>query len=183
MERIALIDLDSTIVHTTKGWLNVLNTEFCKQVTLDDLKTWDTLTEIFPKKRCYQILDSPYFYQKHVKPIEGSLEFLKELKEMGYAIKLLTASNKNESKIEYINENFPDVFSELIFDPLKYKHKGDVIVDDNFKHVYEHMKANDSKGFLYLHHGKYLYSDVRWHNRNFHRAMSYESILKRLRDD
>lgn len=183
MSKIALIDLDSTIVHTTEGWLKVLNSEFNKQITLADLKDWETIVTVFPKKRAYQILDSPYFYQEYVRPIKGSFEFLQELKVLGYTVNLLTASNKNDSKIEYVHDYFPNIFSDLIFDNEKYKHKGDIIVDDNFKHVYEHVNNNDSLGFLYLHHGKYLYSDVRWRNRNFHRVMDYESILKKLKEN
>ena len=179
MKKIVLVDLDSTIVDTTEGWLKVLNATFNKNISLADLKDWDDIHRFFGKKEAKAVLFSENFYQKHVNPIEGAYDFLMSTKELGYEVKLLTASPKSTTKIEYINEKFPNVFSELIFEIDKTKVFGHIIVDDAPHNVIPHIKAHNSLGFLYNHNGTYEYNDVLWSNPRFFRVKNYNKILKR----
>lgn len=180
MKKIVLVDLDSTIVHTTEAWLKVLNATFNKNITLSDLKDWEDIHRFFGKKESKSILFSENFYKNHVKPIEGAYEFLMSINALGYDVKLLTASPKSNSKIDYINENFPNVFSELIFEIDKTKVHGDIIIDDAPHNVIPHMRTHKSLGFLYNHNGTYQYNDVLWSNPQFFRVKNYSKILEIL---
>jgi 5'(3')-deoxyribonucleotidase len=181
MAQIALIDLDSTITHTLHGWLKVLNLSQGKNIKISDLKTWDSLYHYFGKKESQQALFSVGFYQKHIEPIEGALDFLLELKAIGFEVKLLTATAKDPSKIEYINTHFPNIFSELMFRQDKGGVFGDIILDDHPEHVINHVRNHNSLGFLYSHEGTYQYNDVLWNNPRFFRVPNYQKILDILR--
>ena len=178
---LALIDLDSTITHTLHGWLKVLNQEQGKNIQVSDLKEWNSLHHFFGKKESQQVLFRDGFYQEHIEPIEGALDFLTELKVLGFEVKLLTATAKNDSKLEYIHTNFPNIFSELIFKQDKENVFGHIIVDDHPEHVIKHVRNHNSFGFLYTHNDTYKYNDVLWNNPRFFRVPSYQRILDILR--
>lgn len=176
-----LIDLDGTLTNTMGAWLTELNTLHAKDYKEEDIYNWDDITKWYPKKSCYEVLNSRGFYTDKVKPIPGASEFLKELKELGMDLKLVTANTESAEKKDYIANNFPSIFSEVVFIHDKSRIKGDFIFDDKFENVYHHIKSNDSLGLLYRHGGAYKYNDMIYRSPKYHRVNSYQDAISLIK--
>jgi len=175
---VGIIDLDGVLTHTSEAWLSVLNEQHGTSYTTADIFTWEDITTWFPKKDCYAVLNSEGFYKDLVKPIEGSLEFLTELKELGVTLKLVTANKYSDERHQYIEDNFPDIFSDIHFTDDKTTVLGDFILDDKFENVVNYRNTHNKLGLLYRHFDTYKYNDMRVRSPNFYRVNTYKDVIR-----
>lgn len=174
-----LVDLDSTLVDILTPTLKILNKKFKKEVKLEDITSWDKITEIFPKDAFYNLVESDNFYTDYVLPIAGSKEFIENLAKNNEIILVSSGKNSTE-KVNYIIKTYNNKFSDIIFTYNKHEIKGDVLIDDNFQTIYKWVKSTDKLGILFRNNGLYKWNDVLWKHRKFKWKNTYKEILKEI---
>lgn len=80
--KIIAVDVDGTIANTHLAWLDRYNQEYDDNLTKEDWLSWDIHEIVKPEcgKRIYKYIEDPKLYDD-VKPIEGSQEKIKTLKQ------------------------------------------------------------------------------------------------------
>ena len=132
---IILVDMDDTIEHLLKTWVDVLNTRYNRDVDWKAIKRWDTLA-VFPgltHNQVYGVLEEDDFW-KQVEPISGAKETLEYFISCGHKIVIVTAASYKSiyGKMEYcLFRNFPFIkWSDVIITSQKQLIKGDILIDD-----------------------------------------------------
>jgi len=175
-----LVDLDSTLVDILTPTLKILNKNFKKEVKLEDITSWNKITELFPKDAFYNLVESDNFYSDYVFPIKGSQEFIENLAKNNEII-LVSSGKNSEEKVNYITKTYNNKFNDIIFTYDTHTIKGDVLIDDRFQSIYKWVKSTDNLGILFRNNGLYKWNDVLWKNPKFKWGYTYEEILKEIK--
>jgi len=113
-------DLDSTLVQSSV--MRKVSLEF--NIDLPEQSDWG-FSEFSPevRKRVFELFRDPSFMCGEVTPIWGAKTFLKDLKHLGFNLKMITA-RANEVKagtIELVNKHFPQIESIHFVEPHETK--------------------------------------------------------------
>jgi len=174
-----LVDLDSTIVDILTPTIKILNKKLNKDVKLEDITSWDALTELFTKDEFYNLVENDDFYPNYVLPIAGSQEFIENLSKNNEVL-LVTSGKNNMEKVDYITKTYNNNFSDIIFTYEKHKINGDILIDDKFQTIYKWVNYTNNLGILFRNKGLWKWNDVLWKNPKFKCGYTYEDILKEI---
>lgn len=132
---IILVDMDDTIEHLLKAWVNGVNEKYGCCVSCDEIVSWD-VSAAFPgltHEQVYEIPMSPGFW-KTVEPIEGAPEVLSRLISSGNEVYIVTATPYEsifEKMSEVLFKYFPFLsWDQVIVTSRKQLIRGDVLIDD-----------------------------------------------------
>lgn len=130
-----LCDMDSIIVNLTQKWLDLYNKDHNDSLTVDDMVHWDMAHNVKIGRKIYDYLYSHEFF-KHVDPIPGALEALKEIHGKGHNLVVLSAPSwpgtSASDKISWIKHHLPWFNKrDIILGHNKHLVKGDVFIDDS----------------------------------------------------
>lgn len=130
-----LVDMDDTIEHLLKAWVEYLNERHGTTVKHEDITDWD-LTIAFPaltKEQVYAPLVEDELW-KRVEPMEKAAEVLQRIMAKGHTVKIVTATAYQtvRSKMENVLfKHFPFfTWKDVIIAQNKQMIKGDILVDD-----------------------------------------------------
>lgn len=141
-----LLDMDGIVVNLLDDWLYHYNREYDDNVTREDITSWDVHKYVKPEcgKNIYRILARPGLFD-HLPAIDGAIDAVTELADMGHDIRFATAPPSPDScrgKVEWIRRNFSHLdygMSRVFF--LHDKHwlapSVDVLVDDKPQTILE----------------------------------------------
>jgi len=132
-----LIDMDEVLVHTLDDWLYCYNHDYDDDKTIEDIKSWAVHDWIKPEcgTKVYEYLALEDFF-KHLMPIEGAVEGVKLLMELGHDVVIvsacpITAPGSYAEKLEWIKERMPFFpLKSFISCHRKDLVSGDVLLDD-----------------------------------------------------
>jgi hypothetical protein len=138
---IAIIDVDLTVVNSPKYWLHWLNSMAGTSYEIEEIGYAYNIGKHFEELlKPYRVHPSDFWRQSGaydlMKPIEGTLEGLERIKDLGYDI-VFTTFNKgfnSKSKHNFLRRNFGSVMDGYVV--TKEKHfissgtGRDIIVDD-----------------------------------------------------
>jgi 5'-nucleotidase len=137
-----LVDLDGTIAHFDKEFDRILNESYAHLVNIPrsgkqvSFNLWEGRTPE-EQEAIRDVMNRPGFY-RHLEPMEGAIEAVKEMEEEGHEVWFLTAPwNTNPSclqdKSDWIAEHFGEAHRDkLVFSKDKTIVSGDVLFDDKF---------------------------------------------------
>lgn len=132
---VILVDMDDTIEHLLKAWVNTLNERYNYSVDWTKITKWDTLAA-FPgltSEQVYGTLEEDDFWNK-VEPINGAKETLEYFINKGHKIVIVTAASYKSiyGKMEYcLFKNFPFLsWKDVVITSQKQLLKGDILIDD-----------------------------------------------------
>lgn len=148
-------DLDDVLIDLIPAWLNYINLKHGTDKKPEDIKSWsisnffksDIKKGLLTKEDLYKPLVIDDFW-KHIKPIEGMHDLLKNLKDTGmFDIYIATASNYHTIKYKLDNcvmKYYGDIIDEDHIILLKDKSmlNADILVDDYFGNVNKFLKTN-----------------------------------------
>lgn len=167
-----LVDMDDTISHLLKAWVEYLNERHGTTVKPDDITDWD-LTIAFPtltKEQVYAPLVEDELWDR-VEPMEHAADVLKRIIDEGHTVKIVTATAYQtiRSKMENVLfKHFPFfTWKDVIITQNKQMIKGDVMVDDaphnleNGDYTRVLMSASHNLKYNAEAHGMYRVSDWR----------------------
>lgn len=133
---IVCVDIDMTVVDLGGAWLNWLNNMTGKNLTMEDCNYEYNLGRYFEddlkklRLRPCDLFRSNTLYDC-LKPIEGSVEALKWLKDRGYEIVFVShvKGSHSKSKHNFLRRYFPFMDGYVV---TKEKHyvKHDILIDD-----------------------------------------------------
>jgi 5'(3')-deoxyribonucleotidase len=132
---------------------------------------------------------TPGIYDKHIKPLEGSIEFIRELIAIvgRFNVSIVTATPKGleEEKKQFCFKNYG--ISNVICTHEKWKHtKGAILIDDYWKHCMDHLLQNDDPCILFNYENDYPYADAKYITfpitNKLHRADSYKKVLEIIKE-
>lgn len=116
-------------------WIDALNKTYIANVKVSDVNNWD-ISPLFPsvpKKDLFKPIDNPEFWN-NVKPLDGSVEYIKRLIDDGHEVYVVTASHPNtvKPKLEKVlRVYFPYIpYKNVIIAHNKQMIKGDILIDD-----------------------------------------------------
>lgn len=155
---IVLVDMDDTLVNLLDAWIDALNKKYNIEVNSNEIIDWD-ISKFFPSLTKHQVFE-PLFdseFWDTVKPKEGAVQYLKQLKDDGYKIYICTSTNYKIIK---------DKMNKVLFKYFDFLSWSDVIVTYNKQLVNADFLVDD--GIHNLIGGKYkgILMDAP-HNRNF----------------
>lgn len=142
----------------------------------EDISYWEYLTDNFPRiKECW----GDFNHYSKGSPIEGSLEFLKELKKLVHVddIQIVTATYPQiiEDKTSLIKEIFK--LDNIIHTSNKAEFSKDsILIDDGLHNIISHRDSNDGISIIFdLNYG--WNQDIIEDNKKTFRAKSYKDVL------
>jgi 5'-nucleotidase len=136
-----LIDVDDTICDFVSIWLECYGADYNHKLTKEDILTWDLSHYVKPecgiKVYDYLKMDNLNLYYC-VSPIDGALEGIKRIEDLGHKIVFVTAMDYRNRKAEWlvVNGFFP-VYSnrDYVVSEDKSLIRGDLLIDDNCDNV------------------------------------------------
>lgn len=160
-----LIDIDSTITDTLKGWLEVLNRKYGTKAVDKDIVDWDmTKAESLKHLTNAQVLDVlnlPGFYY-NLEFIPGAVEAIEVLNKLHevYFVSARWGKTAHPETLQWYKENFPFMKSnQLIFCDKKELIPADIIIDDK----------PETLGTYWLKHENSVYLTFEYeYNKMFH---------------
>lgn len=188
------IDVDEVLSEIMIPLLDYYNSLYNKNIQLSDLKSvgLDKYWEVSAKESI-TIVEN-FFIEKfdEAKPIKGSIEGVKKLKNMGHELFILSARpiNVKEKTIAWINEIYGEVFTQMFFtdkfsnpnapkkSEIMKQHKIDLLIDDDPNNCFD--AANKGFQAILLNIDNRLhYSISDQEHKNVTKAYSWdEAILK-----
>lgn len=130
-----LIDMDDTIEHLGKAWVEYLNERHGTSVQHDDLVCWD-VSLAFPGLTNDQVYSPLYedAFWKTVQPVTGASEVIKKLMDDGHDVYIVTASTWQTLPSKMSNvlfKYFPYLsWNQVIVTHNKQLIMGDILIDD-----------------------------------------------------
>jgi 5'(3')-deoxyribonucleotidase len=104
--KIIALDIDDVILDLMPQWLSKYNDDYGDKLSPKDIADWSI--DLFVKPECgkkiYDYIKEPYVFLES-KPIDGALAGVKWLKEKGFRVVFISASNPNGSKEKWLREN------------------------------------------------------------------------------
>lgn len=129
-----LLDVDGPCARQTDVWLDYYNTKYNDSLQFEDITNWNIASFVKPECgiKIYDILSDPEFYE-HVKPVEGYVEGVQNLRNLGYRVIYVTSCplGTADQKIRWVlrhdegatwQDIFTGYYKEMIW--------GDVLIDD-----------------------------------------------------
>lgn len=147
---IILIDLDSILVDMVPTWLVKYNARTGENVCQDDIKDWKVDAYVKEPKVLNEILESDGFFVD-LPPMPGARDGFNELRKAGHDLIILTQPPRKsktgmEDKRIWMNRYFPDFdTSNMVFAHRKENYYGDILFDDNPKHLEDWKKRFPDK--------------------------------------
>lgn len=130
-----LVDMDDTIEHLLQAWVDYLNEHHETTTTVEDVHEWD-LSSSFPtltREQIYAPLLDDALWER-VQPMQYAADVLKQLKEDGHNIFIVTSTAYQtvKAKIEKVLfRYFPFIkWNDVIIAHNKQMIKGDILIDD-----------------------------------------------------
>lgn len=174
-----LVDMDDTLENLCETWVGYLNERHGTNVHIDDVKEWD-MTKAFPTLSKAELFAPLYEEElwKRVKPLPGSVEYVKRLLDDGHKVIVVTASHQNTVAYKLNNvlfRYFPFLTTnDVVVAYQKQLIRGDVLIDDaphnliggEYKGILmnaSHNKQFDAKaaGFIRVANWEEAYNTVR----------------------
>ena len=170
-----LIDMDDVLTTCVSVWVNMLNKKYGTNVKYVDVLYWD-LHLLFPHLTRDQILEplGQKEFWDQVEPLDNAIKYVKQLKECGNKIIIVTASYpaSYQYKGTVINKFFPFIdFDDIVVAHNKGLIAGDVLIDDNPKN----LESREGYGILFTApHNKAYQVD----NKKIFRANNWDEVYK-----
>lgn len=148
-----LCDMDEIIVDLLGHWLNLYHVDSGHLVHKGQVDMWEMeklLPPGTPPEAILKYLKQPGFFLK-APPMPGAIESIRLLMSYGHEVIIVTSQAGHESaaeKLYWIEEHMPFFPMKNIFlGHLKYKVKGDVLIDDG-PHNIEPYRKNWPNSFI-----------------------------------
>lgn len=130
-----LVDMDDVLENLFETWVSYLNRRYDTNVNVDEVFEWD-FTKNFPmlsKEQIFKPLTEKDLWCE-VKPIPGSVEYLKKIIDDGHKVRIVTASHPDTVAVKLNNvlfKYFPFIsYRDVIISYDKKMIRGDVLIDD-----------------------------------------------------
>jgi 5'(3')-deoxyribonucleotidase len=185
-----IIDMDETIVDLVGPWMDDLNKKVGRAHTRDEIHCYSvesTYPELEPVL-LFECFNTPGFWSG-LQPFPGAIDFVSALYEDGHQIYIASIPCEAPlcawEKIQWIKDWLPFLDEECWFlTRSKYMIRGDVIIDDNPKLIW------NFRGSLHHHNGRLLFNRP-WNTDEvlikegyrpdtFTRVMDYQEATKRI---
>jgi FMN phosphatase YigB (HAD superfamily) len=150
------IDYDSTLVDFQDVMTRQINQRENTTYTSYDMSRG---YYIEVKKRNKDLFTDLNIYEE-VKPLEGAIKFLDDIKELEYEIVLITANSSDKQKAfkeKHIEQYFENSFDDIIHTSDKFKYtKDSILIDDSYANILEHIQHNNAIGVLFNYEKNYI---------------------------
>lgn len=95
------LDVDDVLLDLVGQWLTEYNEEWSDTLDKKDLHEWDFTKFVKPEcgKRVYRLL-KPEMYDR-IKPLDGAVEFVQEIRNMGHVPRYITACGDPKNKRQH----------------------------------------------------------------------------------
>lgn len=141
-----LIDIDSIVANLSDDWFGAYNKEYDDNLHMSKADLWHTHQIVKPEcgKQIYDYITPELV--RNLKPLDGAVETVNNLKEDGHRIVFVTAvfrpEENSNARVQWIMEHFPwaTIYDFFIGGP-KDLVKGDVFIDDAPHNLEAYRKA------------------------------------------
>lgn len=156
--KIIALDIDDVVLNLMPQWIKRYNLDYNDKLSTKDITDWSTHLFVKPEcgKKIYDYIRKPEVFLES-KPIEGALDGVKWLREKGFRVIFVTASNINGSKETWLKKNgFWETENDFYQAYDKSLIRANALLDDkidnvvNFKHGQSYLFTQPwNKAFNY----------------------------------
>jgi 5'(3')-deoxyribonucleotidase len=150
MNKIIFLDYDETLVDLLSPTLKYIRNELNITIKREEVIEYNYLSNLLGEV-IYDYWNNNTY--ENVIPFSGSVNFVKNLKSLGYNICIISSCHINNSlhKLNHISNFFPFVDNFIpVFDHNKHKYtKDSILIDDYNKNIIEHTIINNAPGLLF----------------------------------
>lgn len=155
-----LIDCDDVCIDLLGAWLKYINNKYNLNYEPSDIKTWNIPHHIqeISQTEIFDVLKEEDFYD-NIQPIEGSIEYVKKIIDMGYPYRIVTAHDYYSIKFKMVRffKLFPFIpWDKVIVAKDKSLIDGSIMIDDKYDNLISNTLID--KKVLFKRH----------HNANYH---------------
>lgn len=141
---IIAVDVDDVVADLISEWLRRYNSKYDDHLTPENIHSWEVDEYVKPEcgPKVFDLLRAPGFYG-HVKPFEGALEAVENLRKLGRVVFLTSCVPKTmDMKLAWLQEHgfLPKGnkgAQDFIACRDKYLVNADVLIDDRILNVEE----------------------------------------------
>jgi 5'(3')-deoxyribonucleotidase len=128
---IIAIDVDDTVLDLMNKWLSLYNSEYNDNIDKNKITQWNFSQFLKPEcgNKIYDYLEFPNLYN-YIAPIEGALEGINKLKNMGHRVIFVTAGMHKGKYLRLKELGFLDKEEDYVEARDKSLILADVLIDD-----------------------------------------------------
>ncbi len=175
-DKIIALDIDDVCAELMIVWLARYNKDYKDNLKREDITDWDVGSFTKPEcgRRIYKYIEDPSIYND-VKPTNGAIEGVRELRKIGYRVVFVTAANPkiHLRKLTWLRDN---KFKPIEKDYVEIIDKSLILANCMLDDKYDNVINFKGKGYLF---------DAPW-NKKFNyvnRIYNWEQFLKIIRED
>lgn len=153
-EIIVGVDCDDVVINLVPNWIRLYNDDYDDQLDIRTVTEWkiDKFvkcgTDIYDY--IHPTIDLPFNIYDHCEPVEGALEGVLELRNMGFRVVYVSASNKMDYKYKWLEDNgFLDKRENFVQAFDKTLINFDYLIDDSWENVQSVIKNPNKRAILF----------------------------------
>ena len=189
-ETIIGVDCDDVVINLVPNWLYFYNEHYKDNLKVDDIQDWDISRYVKPEcgKKIYEYIhpDTSKSFLKRFNiydfcdPVKNSLMSIQELRNMGYRVIFVTASNRLDAKYNWLEHHgFLDNRANFVHAFDKNLINMDYLIDDRWENItsFANRKNNNKKGILFNQPWNLKYND-NYNNYDYIRVNNWTDVVK-----
>ena len=148
------IDCDDVVINLVPNWVKMYNEDYDDHLDVNNITEWKIDKFVKCGDEIYDYIHpTPEFLfniYDHCEPIDGALDGIKSLREMGFRIVYVSASNKMDYKYQWLEKygfldkrgNFVQAFDKTLINM-------NFLIDDNWENVQEIIQNPNKRAILF----------------------------------
>ena len=148
------VDCDDVIINLVPNWVKMYNEDYDDHLDVNNITEWKIDKFVKCGDEIYDYIHpTPEFLfniYDHCEPIDGALDGIKSLREMGFRIVYVSASNKMDYKYQWLEKygfldkrgNFVQAFDKTLINM-------NFLIDDNWENVQEIIQNPNKRAILF----------------------------------
>ena len=146
------VDCDDVVINLVPNWIKMYNEDYDDNLDVNNITEWKIDSFVKCGDEIYDYIHStPDFnIYNHCEPIKGAWKGIKKLRKMGFRIIYVTASNRMDSKYDWLEKHdFLDKRENFVHAYDKTLINMDILIDDRWENIQEFIQDPNKRAILF----------------------------------
>ena len=146
------VDCDDVVINLIPNWIAMYNEDYDDHLNVNDITEWkiDKFVKCGDEIYDYIHTTPDFNIYNHCEPIKGAWKGIKKLRKMGFRVIYVTASNRMDSKYDWLEKHsFLDKRENFVHAYDKTLINMDFLIDDRWENVQEFIQDPNKRAILF----------------------------------